>query len=205
MTVHELQGQQFFEQVKLSELMLQELELTGKHFESCSFSNCDMSGVVLSECTFSDCKFTNCNLSLMKMPHSDMGNGCFMDCKMVGIDWTAAQWRKSMTKRKRVFSLSFQRCLLDYSVFIAMQMYGVRFEGCSLRNVGFESADMESAEFTNCDLGGAIFADTNLLKADLSMARNYTINARNNTITKAKFSMPEATALLYALDIIIED
>lgn len=133
-----------------------------------------------------------------------MGDTSFSDCKMVGIDWTAARWRKSMTKKKRVFPLSFQKCLLDYSMFIAMDLYGVRFEECSLREVGFESADMQRADFTNCDLSGAIFADTYLTEADLSRARNYTISAKTNTITKAKFSMPEATALLYALDIIIE-
>lgn len=204
MNVNQLEGQLFFEQTQFEEISLQDMELIGKHFEGCLFSNCNLSGAVLSECTFLDCKFVDCNLSLLKIPHSDMGDTCFSGCKMVGIDWTAAQWRKSTTKRKRLFPLSFQKCLLDYSIFIAMDLYGVRFQECSLREVGFESANMEQSNFTNCDLSRAIFADTDLLKADLSQARNYTINAKINNITKAKFSMPEATALLYALDIVIE-
>lgn len=205
MTITDLRGQSFFEQIQFNDLNLQEAELIGKHFDLCRFTNCDMSGAVLSECTFSDCRFVDCNLSLLKIPHCDMGDTVFEGCKIVGVDWSAAQWRKSVTKKKRVFPLSFQKCLLDYSIFIAMEMYGVRFEECSLREVGFESAYMQHSNFTNSDLSGAIFADTNLLEADLSRARNYTISAKSNNLTKAKFSMPEAAALLYALDIVITD
>lgn len=204
MTATDLMAESFFEQVTFSELTLRDVELYARHFDGCSFESCDMSGVVFDECTFSDCRFENCNLSLVKLPHTQMGHTSFSECKMVGIDWTAAKWRKSTGTKRVAFPLTFDRCILDYSIFMSMNMYGVKFDGCSLREVRFEGSDMQCANFTGSDLEGALFADTILTRADLSGARNYTINACVNTLTKAKFSMPEAAALVYALDIVVE-
>ena len=39
------------------------------------------------------------------------------------------------------------------------------------------------------------------MQADLSAARNCQISPTQNTVTKAKFSLPEALALLYSMDI----
>lgn len=204
MTQNNILDEVFFEQFNFDGLTFRDTTLGGKHFDECQFTGCDFSGATFDECTFSGCRFVRCNLSLVKVPHSALGDSHFTDCKMIGIDWTAAEWRKTPRKRNIPFSIVFERCALNFSVFIAMDMYGVRFGGCSLCEVGFESANMQRADFTDSDLAGAIFADTNLSAADLSRARNYTINACGNTISRAKFSMPEASALLYALDIIVE-
>lgn len=204
MLINNITTESFFETISFADLSLQEIELIGKHFDSCRFDHCDFSNAVFSECTFTDCCFTNCNLSLVRIPHSQLSSISFTGCKMVGIDWTAAEWRTTTTKKKIPFAIAFDNCILDYSIFMTMNLYKVRFGGCSLREVGFEGARMECADFTNSDLSGALFADTELTKADFSVARNYTINACRNKLTQAKFSMPEATALLYALDIRIE-
>jgi hypothetical protein len=43
----------------------------------------------------------------------------------------------------------------------------------------------------------------NLEKADFSTAKNYTIDAENNKLKKAIFSLPEVIGLLSKYDIII--
>ena len=47
----------------------------------------------------------------------------------------------------------------------------------------------------------SLFGNTKLVEADLSRARNYQIDPGNNNLKAAKFSLPEAMALLYSMDI----
>jgi uncharacterized protein YjbI with pentapeptide repeats len=57
------------------------------------------------------------------------------------------------------------------------------------------------ANFTGTDLTDSLFLTTDLTEADLSSATNYQIDARQNTIQNARFSLPEAMSLLHGLDI----
>ncbi len=50
-----------------------------------------------------------------------------------------------------------------------------------------------------------VFEDGAEYGADFRGARNYAIAADLNTLKQAKFSLPEAVALLHGLDIILED
>lgn len=191
----------FYETAIFQDLIVRGSEFEQRHFDECRFQTCDFSEAVFTNCSFSDCHFTNCNLSMMKIPGCQINNCTFEDCKMIGMDWTAAEWRKTRSTKKVNFSTTFTRCTMDYSIFIAMNLVGIKFTTCSLKDVGFESADMQSADFGDSDLERALFADTILNKADFSRSRSYSFDVRRNPIRKARFSMPEATALLYALDI----
>jgi hypothetical protein len=51
------------------------------------------------------------------------------------------------------------------------------------------------SRFVGCDLSEANFVS----------AQNYQINAAENTLHQARFALPEAVALLYSLDIILEE
>ncbi len=125
---------------------------------------------------------------------------------MVGIDWTTAIWRKSVNKAKNLFTNQLKECVIDYSIFAGMDMPGANFHDCISKEALFEDANLQESNFDGTDLSGSIFKNTNLSKADFSKARNYTINAGSNNITKAKFSFPEAVSLIYSLDIdIVEE
>lgn len=194
-----------FEQVIIRDVVVNDKELGFLNFYECDFVGCDFSKVTFRACAFSDCSFTNCNLTLVRIPNTKIDNTLFSECKMVGIDWCVATWRKVLPKKKYNFSIEFRNCILNYCIFIELSLVCAKFIGCSLHDVGFESADLSSADFTNSDLHGAIFRDTNLTKANLSSASNYTINASRNLIAKARFTLPEALSLIYALDIVIEE
>lgn len=194
-----------FEQVVIKDVVVNDKELAFLNFYECDFVGCDFSKVTFRACAFSDCSFTNCNLTLVRIPNTKIDNTLFVECKMVGIDWCVATWRKVLPKKKYNFSIEFRNCVLNYCIFIELSLVSAKFIGCSLQDVGFEGADLSSANFSGSDLKGAIFRDTNLTKADLSSAVNYTINASRNVIAKAKFTLPEALSLIYALDIVIEE
>ena len=73
-----------------------------------------------------------------------------------------------------------------------------------MKEVDFYEANLKKAYFNNSVLTQTIFNKANLTDADFRGARDYFINLRETNIKKAKFSMPEALALLYSLEIIID-
>ena len=81
---------------------------------------------------------------------------------------------------------------------------GTEFAKSIVRECSFADADLTSASFKECDLTRTVFNSTILDKADFSRASNYQIDIRSNRLNKAKFTLPEAIALLEMLDIEIE-
>lgn len=190
-----------FEDVTISGITLKEDKLTSKQFNDTIFENCDFSSTVFESCSFINCKFKNCNLALIKIPRCDIENTSFLQCKMLGIDWTVVKWRPFNPKKKPKFKIYFKNCFLNYNIFIGLRIINAKFDECCLKDAYFENADLQGTNFTNSDLEGAVFSDTDLREADFSEAKNYNINAQINRVTKAKFSFPEAMSLVYALDI----
>lgn len=175
--------------------------LSSKYFFSSVFIDCDLSNCEIYRSTFRDCKFVNCNLSLSKFTDTNLGVMSFSNCKLVGIDWTSVAWKNKASKSRKKFPISFDNCILNYSIFIGMDMYSALFIDSMLKEVSFENTYLESANFKNSDLVGSFFRDTVLQKADFSTAKNYTINASLNSIKGAKFSLPDAIGLIHALEV----
>jgi uncharacterized protein YjbI with pentapeptide repeats len=94
--------------------------------------------------------------------------------------------------------------MLNLSSFYQLKLKAIRFVNCQLHEVDFAESDVSQAVFQNCDLAGAIFEFTNLEKADLSTASNYSIHPESNRIKKAKFSMQDLPGLLQQYDIVIK-
>ena len=70
-----------------------------------------------------------------------------------------------------------------------------------MHEVDLSACDMVGSVLDDCDMAGATFDNTNIEKADLRTAINYTIDPNANRIKNAKFSLPEAVGLLYKFDI----
>lgn len=193
-----------YEYLTISDITHTEVSFLATHFHDCTFVNCNFSGSAFDSCAFINCTFTECNISLIKIPRTEIENCMFTRCKMLGIDWTVARWKSFNPKKKVKFKIGFKQCYLNYNIFIGLHMIGVVFNECCLKDAYFETGDLEKANFTVSDLEGAVFSDTNLKEANFADAKNYNIDATKNIITKAKFSFPEAMSLVYALDIVIE-
>lgn len=172
-------------------------ELAGKEFYDCTFVECSLSGIVWRKCRLVNCTFRACDLSLVQVAGSSFRETTFESSKMVGVNWTEAVWGP---KKGFLNSIHFIDCVLNHSTFIGLSLPKIKISRCVARDVDFSEAD-----FTGTDLTDSRFAHTNLTGADFTGATHYTINAALNTLKKTKFSLPEAMALLYGLDIILTE
>lgn len=170
--------------------------LENLRFEDCRFEHCDFSEATLRDCRFRDCEFADCHLSLARLPGSQFG-ARFVDSKLVGIDWTLAHWPAIRLDA----GIAFERCALNDSSFFGLSLRELAVVECRAHDVDFTEADLEDADFRHSDLRGAVFRRTRLARADFREATDYRIDVFLNDIKHAKFSLPEAVALLHGLDI----
>jgi fluoroquinolone resistance protein len=189
-----------FTGLRYKELALAHRELVASEFYDCQFIRCSLLEAVLRKCRFINCTFQNCDLSLGQFPETVWSGALFEDTKLLGINWTLASWPAAGLGEP----LQFVRCALNHATFLGLELREASFLDCTLLNVDFREADLSQAQFAGSDLLGSLFAQTNLTQADFSRARNYQIDPALNILKQAHFSLPEAMALLYSLDIVLD-
>lgn len=192
---------QFVDQ-DFSGIVWRDSHLTSKTFDGCIFTNCQFAETIFAYCNFVDCKFEECDLSLCRLDDSVLKQVQFDRCKLVGINWTLCEWSKTGLLNNR--RLTFHECQLDFGIFMHLNLNEWVFEGCSIREADFSNAKLVDVNFADSDLRDSRFLQTDLSGADLSTAKNYTIDVRHNTIKGAAFTLPEAIALLRGLDIVLK-
>lgn len=168
----------------------------GIEFEACVFRRAILAKASFSKCRFLDCKFENCDMGLIKVVNTRFRDTSFKECKLIGVNWSPVN---------AAVGLSFENCLLNYSIFSGLDLRRMELVRSSAREVDFSECNLEEAVLTGTDFLGARFANTNLSKSDLRGATNYQVDPSSNKVKKAKFSLPEAVSLLRGLDIAIED
>lgn len=193
-------AQEYFDQT-FDKVHLGPDEILNGKFTDCVFSQCSFETAILSNCRFSNCLFQQCNLNLVKLPGSSFPATRFEKSKLLGVDWTQANWSTSGFDSL----VRFDECVISHSTFIGLALKRIRITNCIANEVDFRDADLSNADFTGTDLDRSIFGNTNLTEADLSQARNYMVDPSKNRLKHAKFSMPEAMALLYSMDIVLKD
>ena len=191
----------FDEKFKNIEIPSESIE--GSSFTDCIFYDCNLSDGTLRYCTIENCQLINCDLSLIKLPQTHFRQTSFKHCRMMGINWSQADWEShSLLVKKRV---EFEECMLDHSLFIGLDLSETVFLNCKARKMDFEGTNLERADFSGTDLEGTRFVNCNLSGANFTTAVNYVIDASRNKLHKTRFSLPEAISLLHSLDIILED
>ncbi|MCR8845939.1 pentapeptide repeat-containing protein [Paenibacillus sp. SC116] len=186
-----------YEDEQFRELNYQQQELRSVKFYDCTFTKCDFSETVFIDCRFSGCVFEGCNLNMIKMVDCEFTDARFSDSKLIGLNWTEACW----PKLSRQGMLRFEQSVLSHSTFIGLSLQKCLFNNCLAKDVDFREADLSKADMRYTDFSESLFGNTNLTGADLRHAVNYSIDPGSNRISKAKFMMPEATSLLYSMDI----
>ncbi|MEM7115674.1 MAG: pentapeptide repeat-containing protein [Chloroflexota bacterium] len=175
------------------------IELRGSDFDSCHFSDCNFADATWRDCQFTNCVFQQCDLSLVQVPATSFLATRFESCKLIGVDWTRADWNPI----RRDSPISFLSCTLNHSTFIGLNLCRLQLTESMAANVDFREANLSRASFANTDLLDSLFLNTNMTGADLSQARQYTIAPQHNNLKQTKFSLPEAMSLLYNLDIVL--
>jgi fluoroquinolone resistance protein len=180
-----------FESVEGKGLVVEESQ-----FENCVFVKCNLGGATFKRCKFIDCIFEHCDLSNLQIQGATFRSTTFKDCKSVGINWANAN---------AITHLNFEKCVLNYAVFSGLDLRKCALKSCVAREADFADANLSEVDCRGTDFTAARFSNTNLMKADLRGATNYSIRPEDNKLKKAKFSLPEATLLLYGLDIVLEE
>lgn len=176
-------------------------DFSGKTFDGCSFKDCNFNEAIFNKTKFIECHFARCNLSNAKLPLSKFTDVEFDECKMVGIDWTRANWpRLSLSS-----PLKFYKCILNDSSFLGLSLSEIVMQACKAHDVDFREGNFSEGDFTQTDFTHSLFNRTNLSEADFTDAINYNIDVLNNDIRRAKFSRDEAVRLLDSLGIELVD
>lgn len=165
-------------------------------FEDCTFSNCDFSYADFSNMIFINCVMDTCNLSLVKVINTGLQSLHFKNCKVTGVNFSAS---KSFS-----FSVSFEGCTLDYSIFHKRKLKETTFTDCTLVECDFTEADLTKSVFFQCDLNRTVFNRSILKGVDFRTASNFNIDPEINTLIKAKFSSDSLGSLLTKYNLIIE-
>ncbi|MDR2285734.1 MAG: pentapeptide repeat-containing protein [Sphingobacterium sp.] len=181
-----------FQQVDYSEK-----ELRNREFVRCHFVGCDFSKSDLRTNDFEDCTFETCNLSMANLQGVGLRNVIFKDCKIMGVDFSSLN--------KFMFSFSFEKCQLDYSIFYGANLKKMRFFKCSLRETDFSEADLSGSVFAECDLLGTTFVETNIEKVDFRTSTNVILDLDINKVKKAKFTIYQLELLLLKYDLEVEN
>lgn len=173
----------------------------GVEFEACIFEHCDFSAAHFARCTFIDCLFKHCNLSLMQVPGTRWFGVGFVECKLVGVDWTKADWPSFHLDSE----LTFRQCILNDSSFFGLTLQEIILDECKCRDVDFREGDFSRATMTGSDFCNSLFMRTQLQGSDFTNASDFNINVLENKINGARFSRLEALSLLYSLNIELVD
>ena len=176
-------------------------KITKAEFEDCTFVSCDFSETFFSSCRFVECHFENCNLSLMKLTSSKMSDVTFESCKMVGVDWTMADWKSLLSADP----IRFIECILTDSNFLGLSLEGLVMKECRAKDVDFRNASLQKANFSGTDFKGALFQNTHLEYANFTEAQNTNIDIRTNNLKGTIFSRYEALFLLETMGIVLVD
>lgn len=168
----------------------QQEELSGYEF-----SNINLTDAKLKSAIFIDCKFSGCNLSNVSLMNTVLRSVLFENCNLTGINWAETRTGSSY---------NFLSSKLDYACFQSVDLRGVQFDNCSIREADFLEANLAKASFKGCQLSGTNFSKVNIEKADFRGAKDYFIDPKHARIKEAKFSFPEALVLIEALGVIVE-
>lgn len=185
-----------YENAAFEKISAANLPLTGKTFISCSFRGCDFSGSDFSSSSFDDCVFTECNFTGTDITGARLQKAVFRESKMMGIDFSAAD--------PFAMDIAFTGCVIDSCGFCDMKLKKTPFTGCEIIATDFFGTDLTGADFSRAAFRDAGFDKTVLCGADFTDAKGYAINPAANSLRKAKFSLPDAVALLEMMGIIIK-
>ena len=191
-----IESNQAYENLRFERASTSVLHVENVLFERCLFSHTSFKEATLQQCRFLDCSFKGGDFAMTALDGSRFSGVQFQDLRFLAVDWTKASWGAGLEA-----PLLFERCELKHATFIGMDLEAWRFLDCELRDVDFRRAVLRRTIFSDTNLCGSLFQETDLREADLSTARNYTIAACDNLLAGARFSLPEAMALLDQLGI----
>jgi len=188
---------------RYQDVVFRDLDRSGRlqdaTFVSCTFEGARVREAAVHGCRFLTCSFVACDLSLADVQGSAFRDASFDGCNLTGINWA----RATRTLHDPL-EVDFRDCVLDFGVFRGCALEGRRLAHCTAHECDFNRAALLGAVCRGTDFEGSSFEGADLRGADFRHARNYAIDVRHTLVKGARFSLPEAFALLQGLEIEIE-
>jgi fluoroquinolone resistance protein len=202
MSLKTLESNSSYSEETFKRLELNSAKIRGTEFSDCKFSRCEFSETLFNACRFIDCVFEDCTMKLANLDGSSFARVKFRKSSLYGVNWTEANWADWSAK---LSSLSFDDCDLSYALFFGLELKKLQMKNCIAREANFSEAILSEADFEGTDFSGAVFHKTDLTKANFVGAKNYGLKLSDNKTKGAKFSLPEASRLLFYMDILMID
>lgn len=165
--------------------------------EGCRFVSCDFSGARLENWSLVDCEFRSCDLTLLEVPRSSFRGVRFVECRLLGVDWSPAATALG-------FQVRFERCVLDGSSFVKLAPEELEMVECRGRDLNFGGADLTGARFPESTLEGARFQGTDLTRADFSGATGVLFDPAENCLHQTRLSLEAAVGILDVAGIVVD-
>jgi len=191
-----LENKEEYENQTFKDLHLVTEMVKDKQFTNCTFTYCNFSETQFHNCIFICCTFDHCTCVKAAFPNSKFDEVIFISSKVTGIDWTTI--RNFHTK------MTFEKSILDYSVFTGLDLKDMSIKQSKARDVDFSDCDLTESDFSETDLGRSVFLRTNLTKANFTNAIQYYFSPKENRLNKTKFSFPDVPVILEEIGIEIQ-
>ncbi len=176
----------------------------GGHLDGATFVGCTFEGARVREVSVHDCRFLACSFSQCDLSMVDVQGSVFRDASFDGCNLTGVNWARAVQTLHDPLEVDFRDCVLDFGVFRGCVLEGRRLSHCVAHECDFRRANLVEAVCRGTDFAGSNFDGADLRGADLRHARNYAIDVRHTLVKGARFTLPDATALLQGLEIEVE-
>ncbi len=103
-------------------------------YEKCVFSQCNFTNGDISHIQFSECEFVGCNISMTQVLETSFRDVVFRNCKLMGITFGNCS--------NFLFSVDFEKCVLNLSSFHRLKMRKTKMSECSLQETSFAETDL---------------------------------------------------------------
>ena len=167
-------------------------DLVGADLADKELVRCTLKGAKLAQSQWRGakleaCVLEGCDLSRASPAKLVARGVSFVDCKLMGIEWTALGTFPD---------LAFRGCDLRYASFVSLALRKLAFERCDLRDAQLVEVDLVEATFAGCRLGGARFERCDLRKASVADAVDLALEpAQGNKLAGARVPLETAVRL----------
>jgi fluoroquinolone resistance protein len=124
------------------DVRLERVQLVSSEFYDCTFVRCSLVESVLRDCRLAGCSFQACHLGLLQVPNSTFSDTRFEDSKIIGVNWTRANWPAARLHRP----IGFFKCAISHSTFIGLSLRQIQIRDCVAVDVDFREADLSQAD-----------------------------------------------------------
>ncbi|MCA9526702.1 MAG: pentapeptide repeat-containing protein [Myxococcales bacterium] len=160
-------------------------------FYGCTFLGCAWPGATTRRWVLEGCRFERCDLSLWRPVDCTLADAELVDCKLVGVEWTAAGGLR--------FDARFTDCDLSLGRFSELDLTHARFRDCRLREADLTGVKLKGAVLAGCDLEGASLDGADLTNADLRSATLPPLDLAATRLRGARVDVTTALAIVRGL------